>query len=626
MLPRSGSQLIALVGAFALATPAWAADTVYSNSAGCSIVVDNTEVLFSGCNLRVVNGAGSTQAVNGKGNLAIGYNTADATDLRTGSHNLVIGDQHSYSSTASLVSGFDNSITGTAGALVAGQGNRVASSYSGIVGGKLNATTGVHAGVVGGRRLVASGRSSFLGGGDANEASAEYAANLGGVGMNANTTGEALVEGVRVVDVSDAVVDLQDGLDTVSLLLADVADYADATAVTVAGLSTTLAQVQTDLDAWELAALAADALLDGRLSAVEASVADAGAAIAGLGSSLSGALSDLGALAARITGLESANSALAAADAALDSRAGAAEASLGAVDSRLGLTEAELVAVGAEVTALDLRMSAAEADLLDQAAALVGLESEVASAAAAAALLEPRVGAAEVTITSQALSLGGLSTDLSSLSAALDANALADAAVAADLRSQATQLNLAQSDLNSVQTDLSLMAMQILDLQAALTAVEADITSLAVSSGSTTLPFDANEVAEVMNYLSVNSDGDVVFTGANVLIQDGYGATDDGTIEGGGLSGKGNLIVGYNESGSTWCSDDTQDRSGAHNLVLGSCHSYSGIGSLIAGYENEITSAYSSITGGYSNVVNADYGSVYGGSGTTISTDAGYGP
>ena len=179
MPPRSGPHLIALIGAFTLANPAWAADTVYSNSAGCSIVVDNTEVLFSGCNLRVVNGAGSTQALNGKGNLAIGYNTADATDLRTGSHNLVIGDQHSYASTASLVSGFDNVITGTAGALVAGQGNRVASSFSGIVGGKLNATTGVHAGVVGGRRLTASGRSSFLGGGDANESSADYAANLG---------------------------------------------------------------------------------------------------------------------------------------------------------------------------------------------------------------------------------------------------------------------------------------------------------------------------------------------------------------------------------------------------------------------------------------------------------------
>lgn len=62
-------------------------------------------LLISGMNLQVVNGSGSTDGpVNGLGNITNGYNANDG-DTKTGSHNLVVGDWHTYTSTAGVVTG-----------------------------------------------------------------------------------------------------------------------------------------------------------------------------------------------------------------------------------------------------------------------------------------------------------------------------------------------------------------------------------------------------------------------------------------------------------------------------------------------------------------------------------------
>jgi hypothetical protein len=55
------------------------------------------EVVISGANLRIVNGLGSTDTTNGVGNLIVGYNEPrqfDLPDIRTGSHNVVVGQEH----------------------------------------------------------------------------------------------------------------------------------------------------------------------------------------------------------------------------------------------------------------------------------------------------------------------------------------------------------------------------------------------------------------------------------------------------------------------------------------------------------------------------------------------------
>ena len=54
----------------------------------------NDTLLFSGMNLQVVDGSGLTNNPgSGLGNVIIGYNL---DDTRTGTHNLVIGDGHTY--------------------------------------------------------------------------------------------------------------------------------------------------------------------------------------------------------------------------------------------------------------------------------------------------------------------------------------------------------------------------------------------------------------------------------------------------------------------------------------------------------------------------------------------------
>lgn len=61
-------------------------------------------VVFEGINVQLINGSGISASANGSGNLIIGYNF-DATGgaNRTGSHNLVLGDDQSYPATEQVV-------------------------------------------------------------------------------------------------------------------------------------------------------------------------------------------------------------------------------------------------------------------------------------------------------------------------------------------------------------------------------------------------------------------------------------------------------------------------------------------------------------------------------------------
>jgi hypothetical protein len=56
---------------------------------------------FSGMNVQVVGGSGQTAGVNGLGNLIVGYNENNVAATRTGSHNLVVGYDHEYTSSGS---------------------------------------------------------------------------------------------------------------------------------------------------------------------------------------------------------------------------------------------------------------------------------------------------------------------------------------------------------------------------------------------------------------------------------------------------------------------------------------------------------------------------------------------
>lgn len=111
------------------------------------------------------------------------------------------------------------------------------------------------------------------------------------------------------------------------------------------------------------------------------------------------------------------------------------------------------------------------------------------------------------------------------------------------------------------------------------------------------------ELTELLSGVSRNQN-DIVFSGMNVHIVNGTGSTE-GTV-----NGTGNLIVGYNQSRN---GNDTPERTGSHNIVLGDGHEYTSYGGFVAGLSNTISGSYSSVTGGLRNVASGDYSTVNGG-------------
>jgi hypothetical protein len=108
----------------------------------------------------------------------------------------------------------------------------------------------------------------------------------------------------------------------------------------------------------------------------------------------------------------------------------------------------------------------------------------------------------------------------------------------------------------------------------------------------------------LLSHFSRNGD-DITISGANLHINNGTGSTDSA------VNGKGNLIIGYNESRETFGEDD--DRTGSHNLVIGAYQNYSSYGGLVAGFWNTISGSWASVSGGYHNEANGDYSSISGG-------------
>jgi hypothetical protein len=181
---------------------------------------DANLLTISGANVRIVDGTGTTDgATNGLGNLFIGYNTDNVTgsgqgdnqtDVRTGSHNLVIGDDHTYSSYGGIVAGLNNAITGPRAA-VTGGGNNTASGdrasvtggfnntadnlLASVTGGFGNIAHGIYASVTGGQVNVPDGQYATVTGGELNDATAESASVTGGSQNRASGDSASVIGG-----------------------------------------------------------------------------------------------------------------------------------------------------------------------------------------------------------------------------------------------------------------------------------------------------------------------------------------------------------------------------------------------------------------------------------------------
>jgi hypothetical protein len=135
-------------------------------------------MFITGANLHLRNGLGSTDCIDeqgqeipdcpkGLGNLIVGYNElrGEGRDIRTGSHNVVVGSQHNFSRFGGLVVGLRNTISGDFSSVSGGQDNQASGKHSSVSGGVENFAIGKHSSVSGGQENQASGVAASVSGG-----------------------------------------------------------------------------------------------------------------------------------------------------------------------------------------------------------------------------------------------------------------------------------------------------------------------------------------------------------------------------------------------------------------------------------------------------------------------------
>jgi hypothetical protein len=128
-----------------------------------------------------VNGLGSTDCTddqgesipncpNGLGNLIVGYNEprepidSEHPNVRTGSHNVVVGRRHNFSSFGGLVVGDLNEISGAFAAVSGGFVNTASGPGSAVSGGSGNTASGLESAVSGGLNRTAPGDFEWVAG------------------------------------------------------------------------------------------------------------------------------------------------------------------------------------------------------------------------------------------------------------------------------------------------------------------------------------------------------------------------------------------------------------------------------------------------------------------------------
>lgn len=152
---------------------------------------------FSKVNLHINNGSNSSTKIDGYGNLIIGYNRrfTGLSYYRTGSHNLIVGDGHSYKSYGGIVAGYSNTISGPYSSVTGGRGNDADGEATSIVGGFGNTTRHYYSTVTGGNGNKATGNSSSVSGGTGNESSGKSSSICGGKNGAANSEYSSIAGG-----------------------------------------------------------------------------------------------------------------------------------------------------------------------------------------------------------------------------------------------------------------------------------------------------------------------------------------------------------------------------------------------------------------------------------------------
>ena len=163
------------------------------------------------------------------------------------------------------------------------------------------------------------------------------------------------------------------------------------------------------------------------------------------------------------------------------------------------------------------------------------------------------------------------------------------------------------------------------DLAAAKNQLNSRLDALAAGTGSTSSTNPA--LVELAKYVTV-VQGDlkgvtgphVIFHDANLHVQDGLGTT----AEAGAPTGRGNLIVGYNDMPVP--APSSGYRTGSHNLVVGHSHVFTSTGGAIFGNNNMISAQNATVLGGNHNTAAGVASSVLGGYGVKVTFPEEYYP
>lgn len=157
--------------------------------------------------------------------------------------------------------------------------------------------------------------------------------------------------------------------------------------------------------------------------------------------------------------------------------------------------------------------------------------------------------------------------------------------------------------VRSLETALESMQADLQATQAELVATQSDLAKAQtdLADAQTKLAFFRVQPAAMDGLNGPN----LIVEGCNVHIRSGSGDTADSA----GLTGLGNLIIGYNEQPAMV----VDGRLGSHNLVIGMEHEYPNYAGLVAGFRNVVSGASASVVGGNDNMASGNRSSITGG-------------
>jgi hypothetical protein len=175
-----------------------------------------------------------------------------------------------------------------------------------------------------------------------------------------------------------------------------------------------------------------------------------------------------------------------------------------------------------------------------------------------------------------------------------------------------------------IRAEIAALKAQVADLQNRVNSLQTSNTTLqsqlaAVQSNHALLlgPFVNVDPNPEIGVIGPN----IIFSGANIHIASGSGATNDN----GNATGLGNLIIGYDEDPAASPIINVPlkpgDRGGSHNLIIGGFNRFTraAFGGVVAGENNSISNEGTVVIAGEVNTASGPLASVSGGESNTAS-------